>query len=127
MPSRILTDCHLILQTQYTKAKAQFEAAYPNIVVLLTCTYRSNDEQNKLFLQRPKVTNAKGGQSPHNFLPSFALDVAFKVNGQVSWEIRHFINFSKFMLIDELEWGGNWKFKDYPHYEIKNWKTMIKK
>ena len=33
--------------------------------------YRSVEEQNKLYNQRPKVTNAKGGQSIHNYSLAF--------------------------------------------------------
>ena len=29
--------------------------------------YRSNELQNELFNKRPKVTNARGGQSMHNY------------------------------------------------------------
>lgn len=127
MPSRNLSDCHITLQNQYTKAKKLFEEANKNVIVFLTCTYRTCEEQNKLFLQRPKVTNAKGGQSPHNYLPSFALDIAFKVNGQVSWDVKWFKAFSKYMISDKITWGGNWTWKDFPHFEITGWKNMIKK
>lgn len=27
-----------------------------------------------------------------------------------------------------VSWGGDWiSFKDAPHFELKNWKTLIKK
>lgn len=127
MSSRRLEDAHLVLQEQFTKAKAEFESKNPGLEVFLTCSYRSKEEQNELYQQgrtKPgsKVTNAKGGQSAHNFLPSFAIDVAFKVNGKVDWSDKWFKKFSIFMVNPKIEWGGQWKFVDYPHYEVKGWR-----
>lgn len=141
MPSRNIADAHLILQKQYIKAKEQFEKANPTVEVILTCTHRSNEEQTALYNQPTdkkdndgdgkidesdeKVTNAKAGQSPHNYKPSLAIDVAFKVNGKIDWSSKWFTAFSKYMISEDIVWGGNWKsIKDLPHYEIKNWKTI---
>lgn len=33
----------------------------------LICGLRTYDEQDKLYAKRPRVTNARGGQSMHNF------------------------------------------------------------
>ncbi|MFT3908309.1 MAG: M15 family metallopeptidase [Ferruginibacter sp.] len=139
MPSRLITDAHETLQAQYIKAKEQFEKDNPTVEVFITCSYRSPYEQDCLYNQPhdhkdndgdgkidepdERVTNAKGGQSPHNYKPSLAIDVAFKINGKVDWSSKWFILFSKYMKTDEIDWGGNWKsIKDTPHYEIKNWK-----
>ena len=43
-------------------------------------TYRSIEEQNKLYNQIPKVTNAKGGQSIHNFGLAFDTTSILYVN-----------------------------------------------
>jgi peptidoglycan LD-endopeptidase CwlK len=58
------------------------------IDILVTCTYRSPQEQDALYAQGRTdhggiVTNAKGGQSPHNF--GMALDVVPIVNGKPDW------------------------------------------
>jgi peptidoglycan L-alanyl-D-glutamate endopeptidase CwlK len=132
MASRELKDAHPILQEQFIKAKAAFEKEHPNAKVILTATYRSPEEQNQLYAQGrtkpgPKVTNAKGGQSPHNYLLSFAIDVAFLVEGKVNWHENWFKLFSKYMANPKIEWGGTWKFIDYPHYEVKGWKAMLSK
>lgn len=82
---------------------------------------RTFEEQNELYNQGrttpgSKVTNAKGGQSFHNY--GLAVDVVIMKNGQAVWtkvpnevvDIGTSLGF---------EWGGNWKsFKDYPHFQM---------
>jgi peptidoglycan L-alanyl-D-glutamate endopeptidase CwlK len=137
MASRNISDAHPILQTQFSIAKPAFERDHTGVEVFLTCSYRSPQEQTALYNQPfdhkdndgdgkvdegdEKVTQAKAGQSPHNYLPSFAIDVAFKVNSKLDWSSKWFSSFSKYMSTTTIEWGGVWKFKDTPHYEVKNW------
>jgi peptidoglycan L-alanyl-D-glutamate endopeptidase CwlK len=76
------------LQTAWnTLDKEMTEAGYDAI---LTCTHRSNEEQDKLYAQGrsepgPRVTNAKAGQSKHNLVPAQAFDIAIMVNGKLDW------------------------------------------
>jgi len=71
----------------------------------------------------PKVTNAQGGQSNHNF--GIAWDVGiFKdghyLTGDTASEEATYKKLAQLALGDELEWGGNWTtFKDMPHYQLK--------
>lgn len=114
----------------------------PGVEVFLTATYRSKEEQNALYNQPwdkkdndgdgkvdekdEKVTQAKGLQSPHNFLPSLAIDVAFKVKGVVSWDTKWYKKFSVFMINPAITWGGTFKsMVDYPHFELKGWKQLV--
>jgi peptidoglycan L-alanyl-D-glutamate endopeptidase CwlK len=94
-------------------------------------TLRTFEEQNKLFAQRPKVTNARGGQSYHNY--GLAIDIVLLKdkdgNGTfetASWETN--VDFDKDGVADWIEvvrifksygwtWGGDWKFVDNPHFE----------
>jgi len=90
--------------------------------LLVTQGYRSIQEQNRLFAQgrtRPGkiVTNARGGQSNHNFRK--AVDFAFIVDGEVSWDVKFYKRLGAWCEQVGLKWGGNWKrFKDYPHVEL---------
>lgn len=91
--------------------------------LLVTQGFRSIDEQNRLYAQgrtRPGkiVTNARGGQSKHNF--GKAVDVAVLVNGEITWaESVYKKTVGKYAAQVGIEWGGNWKkFKDYPHVQI---------
>lgn len=99
--------------------------------------YRSNELQNKLFNQRPKVTNAKGGQSIHNYGLAFDIVLLYDNDGngtfeEASWSmIRDFDKDSKADFMEIVNyfkskgwaWGGDWKsFKDNPHFEVKGYK-----
>jgi peptidoglycan L-alanyl-D-glutamate endopeptidase CwlK len=100
--------------------------------------YRSNAEQDALFNQRPKVTNAKGGQSIHNY--GFAIDIVLIIDGKTaSWETNKdwdddkksdWMEVVTIFKANGWNWGGDWtSFKDMPHFEKKgfgDWKTLSK-
>jgi peptidoglycan L-alanyl-D-glutamate endopeptidase CwlK len=139
MASRDKKDLRLELATAYDKACDKYKALYPNDPQpFITCTYRSGEEQNKLYNSKPKVTNAKAGQSPHNFNPSFAFDIGFiGADKKMDWNNDLFNNFNSCIqeVSDVVVWGFDWngnKIKDKndfdrPHFELKNWKTYIPK
>ncbi len=90
--------------------------------LVVTQGFRSIAEQNRLYaLGRTKpgkiVTNARGGQSNHN--KGTAVDVAFVVNGEVTWNDSLYAKLGPWAAAVGLKWGGNWKhFKDKPHLEL---------
>ncbi|MGL4911408.1 MAG: M15 family metallopeptidase [Romboutsia sp.] len=93
-----------------------------NLPVKIYFTFRTIAEQDELYAQgRTKsgkvVTNAKGGQSYHNY--GLAFDAAPLVNGDIDWNNETLFN--KMGQIGQsvgLEWGGSWKsFKDTPHFQ----------
>lgn len=120
-------------------------------------TLRTNAEQDALYAQGRtklfdsngkrlgKVTNAKGGQSIHNY--GLALDIVLLKDTNsdgtfesASWEQN--IDFDKDGKADWMEvvnilkshgwtWGGDWtSFKDAPHFEKpfgQTWKTLQNK
>lgn len=104
--------------------------------------YRSNAEQDALYNKRPKVTNAKGGQSIHNYGLAFDIVIMYDNDGngtfeEASWSmIRDFDKDSKadwmevtnYFKSQGWEWGGDWKsFKDAPHFQMSfgfDWKTL---
>lgn len=77
---------------------------------------RTYSEQDKLYSQRPKVTNAKGGQSYHNF--GLAVDLCLFVDGKDIWTDRLYQIIGKYTPAVGLEWGGAWKFTDNPHVQL---------
>jgi peptidoglycan L-alanyl-D-glutamate endopeptidase CwlK len=132
MASRKIEDLHSALQP-ICKAFLE-ECGSAGVNAFITHTYRSDDEQNALYAQgrtKPgrKVTNAKAGQSAHNFtvagIPaSKAFDIAIKNDdGSLNWDTAH-EDWRKAGMIGValgLNWGGAWKsFKDYPHFELKD-------
>jgi peptidoglycan LD-endopeptidase CwlK len=95
--------------------------------------YRSNALQDRLFNQKPKVTNAKGGQSIHNYGLAFDIVMLYDNEGdgnfeEASWsQIRDFDKDSKADWLEVTnyfkskgwQWGGDWKsFKDAPHFQM---------
>jgi len=86
--------------------------------LVVTQGLRTFEEQHHLFLQRPKVTNADAGQSYHNY--GVAVDLAFVVNGKISWDDHYYKNIGRWANQVGLTWGGNWRFVDYPHVQLAN-------
>ena len=85
--------------------------------------YRSIAEQDALFKQRPKVTNAKGGQSIHNYGLAFDIVLLYDKDGNetfetASWEQnKYWMQVVNYFKSKGWEWGGDWKFKDSPHFQ----------
>lgn len=96
-----------------------------------TSTYRTPEEQNKLFNQKPKVTNAKGWQSIHNYGLAFDIVMLYDNDGNGTFEeasysqikdhdkdkIADWMEVTNYFKSKGYEWGGDWKFKDSPHFQ----------
>ena len=104
-----------------TKAEKQ------GIQLRITSGYRTHALQNELYSQgRTKpgtiITNAKGGQSFHNF--GLAIDVVPIVNGAAVWNT----DWNKIAVIGKsvgFQWGGDFiSFKDKAHFEMKFGNTL---
>lgn len=107
--------------------------------VRITQGLRTFAEQDALYNQRPKVTNAKGGQSVHNY--GFAVDIVLIIDGKIaSWDTHKDWDNDGISDWDECvrvfakygwSWGGNWSsFKDMPHFDkigFNNWRVLIQK
>ena len=92
------------------------------IDVLVTSTYRDHESQGALYAQgRTKagriVTNAKPGQSFHNY--RLAFDFVPIVNGKAIWnDQRTFVKLGELGESFGLEWAGRWKsFPEYAHLQ----------
>lgn len=91
-----------------------------------TSGMRTVDEQEALYAQgRTKsgqiVTNARGGQSYHNF--GIAMDWCLdkdttRAGLQPDWSPDAYKVLGEEAAKLGLEWGGVWKFKDYPHVQL---------
>lgn len=87
---------------------------------------RTYAEQNKLFAKGrfgnppPIVTNARGGQSNHNFGIAWDLGIFSATGAYLGNSPQYAAAGQKAMNagIANLEWGGNWtSFVDRPHYQ----------
>ena len=99
----------------------------------ITSTLRPFSESQKLYNQGritpgQIVSNAKPGQSYHNY--GMAIDFCLIINGKAVWDEK---NPNWKVVVDcfkkrGFSWGGDWKFKDYPHFEKTHgfhWKQLL--
>ena len=141
--SRKIEDLHPEVAKRATAFKA--DCASEGIDILIISTRRDNESQNALFAQGRTtpgkiVTNAKGGQSFHNY------DVAFDVvplrNGKPVWgtkgngidndptdddkdDLELWQRVGAIGKKHGLEWAGDWKtFKEFPHFQYTGGLTL---
>lgn len=135
---------HPIVREEVAKIVEECDSALTGRAkVRITHGLRTFEEQDILYAQgrtKPgkKVTNAKGGQSIHNY--GFAVDICLIIDGKTaSWDtakdwdndkIADWYECVKIFAKHGWEWGGNWKtFKDMPHFDKRNlnsWKKLSK-
>ncbi len=135
MASRDKKDLNEILVDAYEKTCAEYLRLYPDYPQpFITCTHRSNDEQNALYAQGRTasgkvVTNAQAGQSPHNYKPSAAFDIGFiTVAKKLSWDKKYFRLFADIIVKIQplVVCGIDFKsIPDAPHYELKEWRKYV--
>lgn len=98
--------------------------------VLITCVYRSDQEQARLYAQGRTapgaiITNARPGESLHNRTiagkpASRAIDIVPIIAGKLIWDDKAPI-WHKVGELGEaagLEWAGRWRrFREFPHFQ----------
>lgn len=119
--------------------------------IRITQGLRTFEEQELLYARgrltkERKVTNAKAGQSIHNY--GLAVDICLIIDGKEAsfdtkkdWDgdqIADWYECVKIFAKNGWDWGGNWvKFKDLPHFERRylpvsknftkvSWRNLIK-
>ena len=107
------------------------DALAVGIKLAVTATRRTIAEQDRLYAQGrtapgKKVTNAKGGQSPHNFGLAFDFCPLNKAGG-LDWNAPKSV-WTKVGEIAEshgMTWGGRFKtLLDLPHVEHPGWRQV---
>nr|QPB07458.1 MAG: hypothetical protein [Microvirus sp.] len=90
------------------------------------CYVRSGADQDSLYAQG--VSKARAGESPHNW--GMAVDLVhfgrfwnlskkeWAVIGLIGKEVARKRNL-------KIVWGGDWKFYDPAHWELKDWKARV--
>lgn len=135
--SRAISDLHPYVATLATLFVASCKSA--GIDVILTSTHRDSESQNALYAigrtvkgenvtaKKPMgdvVTNAKGGESIHNF--RLAFDFCPIVNGKAQWNnTALFERCGKIAESVGLEWAGRWKsFREMAHCQATGGLTL---
>jgi len=124
---RLIAGLHLKAQAAARRLLAL--AAGAGFAARVISGTRSYAEQNRLYAQGrygqagPRVTNAKGGQSNHNF--GIAWDIGLfdaegrYLNGDTVAEISEYRRLGEAARPLALEWGGDWRgIIDVPHYQL---------
>lgn len=115
-----------------------------NVEIRVVQGLRTIDEQNALYAQGrtksgPKVTNAKGGSSIHNY--GLAIDFCLLINDkEISWDLNKDADKDSIKDWQEVvnvfkkygwNWGGDWKsLKDNPHVQKTfgyTWQQLLAK
>lgn len=107
--------------------------------------YRSNALQDKIFNERPKKTNARGGQSIHNYGLAFDIVMLYDNDGNGTFEEASYSQLKDFDKDSIADWkevtdyfkskgwecGADWKsIKDAPHFQMTfkhTWASLLRK
>jgi peptidoglycan L-alanyl-D-glutamate endopeptidase CwlK len=127
------------IELLHPKVREEVKQIYAEICKALTgraiCrfshTFRTFAEQATMFQKRPKVTNAPAGRSYHNY--GLAVDIVLLIdkdgNGTyetATWDSKKDFDQDNINDWQEIvaifkqygwEWGGDWRFKDEPHFQ----------
>lgn len=129
MSSRNPKDLVPALYELYLEFDEEMKAA--GVDYMLTCTRRSQEEQNALY-EQGRTTPGKivtwTRRSRH--ITGEAFDIAIKKDGKPTWDLKANVNkneipdYAEAGAIGErcgIEWGGSWtsKKKDYPHFQLR--------
>lgn len=98
-------------------------------VVRLAITLTAQDFrviEGRRTKERQRYLVEKGASKTMNsrHLTGHAVDLAPIVNGQVSWDWKYFYPIAEAMKQASkikgipVEWGGDWKFRDGPHWQL---------
>jgi peptidoglycan LD-endopeptidase CwlK len=123
--TRNISDLIPEMQEKFKNFAAKMaEAAIPFMV---TCTYRTQEEQDELYAKGrtapgPAVTWVP--RSRHTQRDAF--DIAILRSGQPTWALKVSVNGNDIPDYQEagqigesveLVWGGRWNHADYPHFQ----------
>lgn len=134
MPSRRIADLHPDMQPLCAQFLA--ECSHQGIKVGISCTYRSDEEQDQYYASGRTIpgrilTNAEAGESPHNCTlddgtpaaKAFDFFIYGADGGTLDWDAtddrwKAVIGIGTAL---GLVSGSTFKFRDNDHFELKDW------
>ena len=118
---------HPVIQDEVKSLYREANMALPKSMRLrITQAFRTPEEQNALYVQKPKVTNAQAWQSTHNYGLAFDICLLIDKDGDGKFETASWDRWSKEWLIVtnvfvkagfENGFMKNGKKWDYPHFQ----------
>ncbi len=112
----------LLVEVQPMARALVQKAAFSGIQIKVISGLRTYEEQDELYAQGrtkpgPKITNARGGYSNHNFGIAFDVGV-FEGTKYLTESVKYKAVGALGMELG-LEWGGSWKtIVDEPHFQL---------
>ena len=111
-----LKTCHPLLQVIMKEVVKIYD-------ITILEGHRGKAAQNAYF--KKGTSQLKYPKGNHNKIPSMAVDIS---PYPIDWkdlkrfhEVAGIVKAIAHVYGINIQWGGNWKrFKDYPHYELKN-------
>lgn len=132
MASRLIEDLHSDFQEMVRQLLAKTNPKLGEYEAFITDGFRSFTEQTDLYAKGRTapgkiVTNAKAGESPHNY--GLAVDIAFKKGGKgLFYDVEPYKKLyeeaRKLGFALGVDWTG---FQDKPHFEHPQWKQIANK
>lgn len=116
MASRRIEDLTPEMQVMYRHFESSMTDA--GLEFLVTCTYRSQQEQDALYTQgrlHPGKIVTWTKHSKHAEHKAF--DIAMMENGKISWEDKNYQKAGKIGESVGLIWGGEWHPPDLAHFQ----------
>ena len=101
--------------------------------IIIVFGYRNLEEQTRLYNQGRTtpgkiVTNARAGQSPHNFNCAVDCWIMDEHNKNIDWNNAAYKDLCRehaTTVFNKITWGGNFHtIIDFPHWEYKNWRMV---
>lgn len=112
------------------------------VVEKFDCTvitgFRSEEEQNRLYNHRPRITHVKWPDSKHNKIPSEAMDLVPYIDGKPTWDDKQCAYFAGYVkalaeiifegedikIISGIDWDDDRDINDQSlydptHFEIR--------
>lgn len=124
--SKLITDLVKNAQDAYALFKSAMDEA--GIPFMVTCTYRSQEEQDALYEQgRTRAGKIVTWTHHSRHTARRAFDIAILKNGLPCWDTKVSVNDNEVPDYIEaghigekcgLVWGGIWKTPDLPHFEL---------
>lgn len=126
---------HPLIREELKRLYLEINKKLPTGVrIRFSSVFRTHEEQNKLYNKHPKVTNAKGGQSIHNYGLAFDIVILFDLDDNGTFETaswkqdKYFAEVVEFFKSNGYTWGGDWSgFVDNPHFQKDfgyTWRTL---
>ncbi len=126
MPSRRIEDLTPETQELYWLFDAAMQEA--NIDYIVTCTYRSQEEQDALYAKGRTAPGKRVTWTRHSrHTDRTAFDIAILLNGKLLWNpdldadgdgVAEYTEAGRIGEAVGLTWGGSWDSPDAPHFQL---------